>query len=393
MWLFQKNLADIDANDINQLVVEQTLESVHLDYKKIPPGTSDPEKEEFRLDVSSMANGSGGMIIYGVAETGGAISSLVGIPNSEIEATTNRMLQVLRTGIEPGLLGVKIHPIKMGDGNSLIALKVLRSFNMPHRVIKSSRFVVRHGAGKIDMSMEEIRAAFLFSSNYLERINNWIDKRVENALTISPLQDVQGISPRRLMIFIVPVSSLDDGNILDVENIAKFENYFQPIGSRASEGRYVAEGFLTHRGTFGTTGELLDYAKVYRNGRIEAVDENRVLDQTTFGEREIETPIINSVNGFLLGLKALDVSPPILIKVVLNGLSGCTFSLSSRFFRSKSEVKEILDEYLPLPPVWLREWSDATDVPKLLKPAFDALWNSAGFPGSPNYENGIYKSS
>ncbi|PZM81517.1 MAG: hypothetical protein DKT66_20135 [Candidatus Melainabacteria bacterium] len=392
MWLFQKNLDDIDEDDLNQLIAEQTVESVHLDFKQVPPGTTDPEKEEFRLDVCSMANGSGGLIIYGAAESGGGfITSLTGIPNAEVEDTTLRMTQVLRAGIEPNLIGVKLHPVKLSNGNSLIALKVLRSFNMPHRVVKSRRFVIRHGAGKIDMSIEEIRAAVLFSSSYTDKINEWINERIKSALIKNPLDGSLYIDAKRLMIFVVPLSSLDDGNSLDVEAIAMQVPYFQPIGSSENTGRFVAEGFLTHRGTFGDNGQLLDYAKVYRSGRIEAIDQNQIEERTEFTQVGLEKTIIKAVKGYLLGLKALDVPPPIFIKVVLNGVSGYSFSSEALAWETGSNGEKILENHLPLPAVWVREWSEADDIPILLKSVFDALWNSAGWKGSPNYQNGIYK--
>lgn len=341
MWLFQKNVTDISEDDINLLIANKTLESVHLDFKQESPGPADKDKEEFRLDVCSMANGGGGLILYGVEESGGVITNLIGIPSGEVESTTIRMTQILRTGIEPNLLGVKIEPIKLTNGTCLIALKILRSFSMPHRTVDSRRFVIRHGAGKNQMSIEEIRAAFLFSSSYLETINRWVEEKVDAAMRATPNGVFQPLS-KRLMIFVVPLSSLDEGNLLDAESIAERSSDFQPIGSSSSSGRYVAEGYMTHRGTFSPVGQVLDFAKVYRNGRIEAIDQNQIEGRTEFSHIGFERTIIKAIKGYLQGLKALDVAPPIVIKVVLNGVSGYCFTPDSKTWVSDMDVQRIL---------------------------------------------------
>jgi hypothetical protein len=75
----------------------------------------------------------------------------------------------------------------------------------------------------------------------------------------------------------------------------------------------------------------------------------------------------------LLGVKGYAVEPS-------GGPQGFLFpELAQRFDSS------IGSDTLLLPEVVLESY--ATDVQRVLRPAFDVLWNASGYDGSPSYDN------
>ena len=89
--MIKKEIENIEEADIQHLIDEQNIESKTLEYKSILPGNLNSDKREFKADISSFANASGGDIIYGVKEDKGApLSPLEGIPIEDIDKENAR---------------------------------------------------------------------------------------------------------------------------------------------------------------------------------------------------------------------------------------------------------------------------------------------------------------
>jgi len=70
MWS-DRALQSITLADLETLLTDKVRENRQLDYKdEAPahPSQNDDKKSEFLVDVSALANGSGGLLIYGIAE-------------------------------------------------------------------------------------------------------------------------------------------------------------------------------------------------------------------------------------------------------------------------------------------------------------------------------------
>lgn len=57
------------VDDLQAMIDGQVQESLHLDYKS-SPALSMKSRDEIAKDVSAMANSDGGLIVYGVEESG-----------------------------------------------------------------------------------------------------------------------------------------------------------------------------------------------------------------------------------------------------------------------------------------------------------------------------------
>ena len=77
--MINKPINSIESSDLDALVANAVPEGKLLDYKRDLPGPADADKKELLADASSFANTAGGFLIFGVEETSGVPSAIVGI--------------------------------------------------------------------------------------------------------------------------------------------------------------------------------------------------------------------------------------------------------------------------------------------------------------------------
>lgn len=125
----------ISENDLQQLVVGQVPEGLRLEYKRAAYGTSDADKRELLKDVSALANASGGHLIIGIVEGDGVARELIGLDAAVVDSELLRMENLVHSGIEPRIAGMRMRQIALANGKQAIVLRIPRSWNSPHRVI------------------------------------------------------------------------------------------------------------------------------------------------------------------------------------------------------------------------------------------------------------------
>lgn len=108
---------------IRSLVESQERESSELEYKASPALALDNDKNKTELskDVSALANGSGGVVIYGV--TANAKDKSLpeamdgGVPSDALNV--DRINQILNSRIHPRILGIRVHEIAAEDARGV----------------------------------------------------------------------------------------------------------------------------------------------------------------------------------------------------------------------------------------------------------------------------------
>jgi predicted HTH transcriptional regulator len=119
--MINRNVEQITKDDLQSLIDNKVTERKTMEYKQALPGNSDKQKKEFLADVSSFANASGGVLIYGITEDKktGKPKALVGLDIVNIDQETLRLDNVIRTGLQPRLPAVNISPpITLDNSNS-----------------------------------------------------------------------------------------------------------------------------------------------------------------------------------------------------------------------------------------------------------------------------------
>ena len=119
--------------EVQQLILNQIQESLHLDYKG--GDALDPLRvraAEIAKDVSSFANSDGGAIIYGVGEENQLPSKIDdGVDHNRF--SRERLEQIIQSNISPKIDGVEVVQIPISIERSIYAVWVPKSFRGPHQ--------------------------------------------------------------------------------------------------------------------------------------------------------------------------------------------------------------------------------------------------------------------
>lgn len=84
--------------------------------------------------------------------------------------------------------------------------------------------------------------------------------------------------------------------------------------------------------------------------------------------------------GYLNGLRALDVPSPLVVMISLQEISGAFLGVRSSDFL-ETTIPFNSSELL-LPEIIIEDYGADQDYQRAMRPAFDALWNSAGYAAS-----------
>jgi hypothetical protein len=374
MSLIGVPLESISKAHLQALIDNQVAEDKFIEYKLTLPGADEKDKAEFLGDVSAFANTAGGHIVYGIVEENGTAKELRGLRISNLDAEKLRLENLIRDGIEPRPPGISFWPVDLESSNYALVIRISRSWLSPHRVKMNSRFYGRNSAGKFPLDVAQLREAFLLSETSSERIRNFrTDRllRISTGETPVPLRE-----GAKIVLHIVPLKSFQSLLAFDLGAVEKDTDNFLPMDTTTSGSRFNFDGVVTCSYPLPSH----DYLQVFRNGVIEAVDVFLSPGDLTIPSVGYEKELLKFLPRFALIQKNLGVEPPLFIMLSLLGVKDCTMPHKWSF----EEVHPIDRDSLVVPEV-LVESSDF-DAAQIMKPAFDTVWNAAGFPRSMNYD-------
>jgi hypothetical protein len=148
------DVGTLDFEKINVLANNNTPEDQFLEYKR-----EIGSNKEVAKDVCSFANGSGGLIIYGVEEQEPGVPRIVGIdPQDSVEQIDN----VVASALSPRVKVItRLIPIPNSE-RALLVVSVPESDLKPHMVssYEDRRYYVRRNATNIKMDEIEIQDAY-----------------------------------------------------------------------------------------------------------------------------------------------------------------------------------------------------------------------------------------
>jgi len=396
--MIPKELQEIEEEDLLSLIENEVLESRTLEYKKELPGDSKEDKIKFLANVSSFANADGGDIIYGIKQNNktGLPEELVGLDVGNVDREIRRLEDMIRYGIEPRIIGIRFHPIKLSNSKIALIIRIPKSWIGPHRVVFNGhdKFYSRSANGKYPMDVSELRVAFNFMDKITEQIRRFREERI--AKIYSGDTPVRFSGKAKVVLHLISYSSIMPGQRLDLsekENLLR--EHLQPIHSKGAHSyqRYNFDGLLKYASP-NSEGPAYSYVQLFKNGIIEAV-EGVMLDPAINGGKHIipgtafEREIIESFGSYLDVLNKLGVLPPIAVFFSLLGVKDYRMYLSDTWL-SFRENFPIDRDILLIPEVIINSFD--VEPAKALKPIFDSVWNACGFPRCQNYdENGNWK--
>lgn len=383
--MINKPVTLITAADIQALLDENVLESKTLEYKRQLPLSSDKDKKEFLADASSFANAGGGDLLFGVEANDGQPTAILGLKQFNEDKDVLRLESSIRDGIEPRIQGIQFESIGGFELGPVLLIRMPKSWAAPHMVSfkGTSRFFTRSSAGKFQMDVDELRAAFEGAGRLPERITSWRSERVGRIIAnegAMPLPETG-----RLILHLVPVAQFDEASAISAEKLYESFAMFPPLGESGGGRRLNLDGVVTFGGDTHSMAPVDSYTQVFRNGCVEAVCSNLIRShsgQSEISSVQYEAMIIDSVTKYLSGFEAVGIAPPILCFLTIQGALGASFQVSSPLAVGHHRIDR---DPLILPDVTIDDLSDP--VPTILRPVFDMVWNACGYLRSFNYDD------
>lgn len=377
MSLFNKSPSQITENDLLALIADKETEGKTLDYKRDAVGNGDLERKEFLYDASSFANTQGGFLIFGMEESNGLPTNLVGLANFDADKERLRLDHMLRDGIRPPITRVETAPVPLANGNVALVMHIPKSWNPPHQVTyqKTFRFYARGSNGKYQVDVDELRSVFSLSASAAERLRLF---RIERITKI-----VSGDAPiplgldAKMITHILPLSAFTGRGGIDLNLIWRDPS---PL-----------VGLLNHGGTpsFNIDGVWLGsnqangsrYVQIFRDGSIEIVSDfsEEASKRLNLPCPAFERIVINQLRHAKLLYHAIDVTPPIVVMLSMAGMRGWQIATDSGRSRGTFDRDPVF-----VPELVLENFEGHNQDE--IRPVLDCVWNAAGSPCSPNYD-------
>lgn len=212
-----RSIDDITDDEFHNVVSTGAREQQHLEFKatlrlSADIKQADREKLEMLLDVSAMANGGGGHIVYGVKDDGNAgTGGYFGLTRDDAKKIETTIDELCVVHIAERIDGLQVRTREI-RGNCLVVVRVPSSAKAPHMVTfnGATAFVIRHDDNKRKMTIGEIRSAFnddLFGRR-LSRVEQELSQVLEYMKSSGSA--ISSIPP-------VEAAVADDGNLFSEE--------------------------------------------------------------------------------------------------------------------------------------------------------------------------------
>ncbi len=152
--------------------------------------------------------------------------------------------------------------------------------------------------------------------------------------------------------------------------------------------RFNLDGCVIERGGEHNHG----YTQIFRNGSIEATKASIVgpYDGKKYiPSGPLETHVFKSLPYYINGLRDLGVPPPLIVLITLEGVKDAAYKVSNSIFDDQEPVIE--RDVVFLPECVVNEYGEVAEYHRAVKPAFDALWNTAGYSSAQTFSaDGIW---
>lgn len=381
-----KPLDKLVSDDLGALIENEILEAKFIDYKIKLNLNTDSEKKEFLADISSFANTIGGYLLIGIKEQKGIPVEIVGFESKDIDSYKLKIEQIIHNGIQPRINGISLKPIKLENDQYVLVIFIPNSFLSPHMVsIKNlSKFYGRNSAGKFQMDVSEIRMAFIKTDSLNERAKHFREVRISKALSGEFPINVPNV-PLTVLHFL-PLISFHSQIAINFDMTKKDESLLSPLFYRQNNYRHNFDGYLSYYEK--PDGVSISYLQVFRNGCLETLALLPIeieANNKWIYINKFEEGIATTIKYYLQLMNNLEIGPSFIVSATVINSSGYKIKYTLPFSSSLVPNDVPIDkDALILPEVEIMDSS--SDIFTILKPIFDTLWNTCGWPRSMNYD-------
>jgi hypothetical protein len=253
------------AQDLQRLVENRVSEGRSLDFKRELPGGRDADRKEFLADVTAFANAHGGDLVFGVDEVRGAATAIPGVQADDPEALILRLDAMLRDGVAPRMIGVRMRWVPLANGGGVLVIRIPASLTAPHRVTfqNNGKFYTRNSAGKYEMDVHDLRHAFTESGDLPRRFRLLHVQAIERAKgTDMPF----AVSDKpTAVVSVMPLALFREETEIPITR----DHALVPIEPHAYSSLEMIEGVLLHTPVEEATHSVRSFALTYRSGRTD----------------------------------------------------------------------------------------------------------------------------
>lgn len=386
------NIDHVDKVLVDQLITDQVPESRDLEYKRELPGDSLDSKKEFLADVSSFANAAGGYILFGIDDrrdqnghATGLPASASGLKSLNTQSDQQRLENMIQTGIEPRIEGIRFKWIPGFSKGPLLTMRVPQSWQPPHAVVlgrPSLRFYSRNSTGKHPLGLEEIRALYVQSERLPEQIRTFHASRLGKIVADqAPVPMVDG------PLLVLHVVSVDAMRRRTTFTMAQLEDCAEQERLTPYGGSGVFRGVDGLTKCFPWNSDRQHkYIHLFRDASVESVSALPVSDQgSKIGGIYLQSEISKALPAYISYQGVLGLPPPFAVFVTLVRASALTIISGDRFEDGRffdGKLHAIGREIVAFPEFLVEALSQ--DLRPLLMPIFDMIWQSSGWRKSPS---------
>jgi len=394
--MIEKQLEQVDEDDLQSLVDSSIEESKELEYKEyLNPTGKDDHKTSLLAEVTSFANSRGGDLVVGVEEDDGIPKKLGGIPLEDSpDGTVEAWGNIIRRQTEPKL-PTNIHNIKaisLSNGNHAIIVRVNRSWQSPHRVRTNDKFYGRHASGKFPMTVGEIRDQIIAGQSQQRDLEEFRADRISEFISdTTPVPVSEG---PKLLFHVVPQDAFTPGDNIDLSAGSCRKDtspvIFAPRGVVGGWGdRYMVDSVTQFTGE--RQKEHQYYVRTFKNGAIEAYTNKPFgkiqADEThnfpawvEEGEIQyllaeyVEKALERALPNYIQFLEEQGINPPIYILMTVIDAEDCTF-----ISEDNGVPVDPIDfgiEILQIPTEVIESYDGNPD--SVISSLIESLWNAAG---------------
>jgi len=386
-----RNFDDITLEDIQALINSGVSEGPRLEFKRDLYGNKDADRKEFAADVSGFANAGGGDLIIGISDEGDsdAGAQICGVETADADALVRQTVEFLSNAFQPQIIGIRVRWIPTEERRGVLLIRVPRSWQSPHRATArgGSHFYVRTENGKHQMSVDELRHAFLRGDEIAQRMRKFRQDRLalldadEGPL---PMEDQQS----HLVLHFLPYASFAENFTIDLEQ--QQYNTVKPLGAMGWNSIYSLDGLVKYSGPEYPTKPVRAFTTLFRSGVVEFVERIAAREEGEYrliDVREIEGSLLSSFENVQQYSEQLDLPKPVYVALSISRARGLKPDPGAR----QSITFPYRRDRIVLPEISLGHKGEISPV-DAIRSVCNVLWNAFGKPQSPSFNrNGDFR--
>jgi hypothetical protein len=261
---------------LRELVGSKEKEGLRHEWKEGLPS----DRTEFLADVTSLANGTGGLLVYCAEEerVDGEKTGRLNQLHSEDPAAVARAQEAcenwLADSVEPRVGSIHIHRVDAGDlaadEGEVLVVEVGISWTRPHMVSRGKgrwSMYGRNSYGKRPLDAHEMRSAFLAAASIPDRISG-----LRRAL-VADIQSgrIPVAESEAIALQLAPLGWWEGSRTIDYAELLGIGRLRTLTADHGQQRLNIDGVFVSHPGN-GSQPGYAGYAQYYQSGHVDYVD-------------------------------------------------------------------------------------------------------------------------